>query len=245
MSLKLHLKLCDRVGISQYYVYVHFTSDTNIAFYVGKGKLNRVSDRRHRSRKHKKITLEHGCTQKILSNSYTYDESKAFEFETKTIIEYNTFYKHNKQACNFTMGGDGTSGYRHRDESKAKTSASLKGHVVTEETRELLRIQSTGRKQSPETIEKRCQKLRGKPKPDGFGEKLSKARKGKPCTYSQATKDKLYKKVEQYTKDGEFIARYESMSEATKVTNIATSNISYCCNGKRRFAGGFVWKFVV
>lgn len=246
MSLKLHLKLCDRVGISQYYVYVHFTSDTNTAFYVGKGKLGRAFDLYHRSKKHKNIVLKHGCIHKTLSDSYTYDESVVFEFETKTIIEYDTFYdyKKNRMGCNFTMGGDGMSGYRHRDESKAKTSASLKGHVVTEETRELLRVQSTGRKQSPETIEKRCQNLRGRPKPDGFGEKLSKARKGKPCPYSQATKDKLCKKVEQYTKDGEFVARYESMSEASKTTNTPIGNMS-SCYGMRKSVNGFVWKFVV
>lgn len=36
---------------------------------------------------------------------------------------------------------------------------------------------------------------------------------------------------------------YNSASEAARQTGIAQTNISACCNGKRKTAGGFHWKF--
>lgn len=37
---------------------------------------------------------------------------------------------------------------------------------------------------------------------------------------------------------------YNSASEAARQTGIAQANISACCNGKRKTAGGYHWKFV-
>jgi hypothetical protein len=36
---------------------------------------------------------------------------------------------------------------------------------------------------------------------------------------------------------------YDSISKAGKTTGIRTGNISSCCNGKRKTAGGCTWKF--
>lgn len=51
------------------------------------------------------------------------------------------------------------------------------------------------------------------------------------------------KPVLQYSKDGEFIAEYESVSDASRQTGIVIPNISACCNGKLKSAGGYVWRF--
>ena len=37
---------------------------------------------------------------------------------------------------------------------------------------------------------------------------------------------------------------YESLTEASRQTSIAVSNISECCNGKRKTAGGFHWEYI-
>lgn len=37
---------------------------------------------------------------------------------------------------------------------------------------------------------------------------------------------------------------YESVHEAARQTGISNGNISQCCNGKRKSAGGFHWEFV-
>lgn len=66
-------------------------------------------------------------------------------------------------------------------------------------------------------------------------------------------KDK-YKKVRQYTLEGQFVAEYESLTEASKQTNIPYRNISNVClkriqidskGRKHKFltAGGFKWEY--
>lgn len=51
------------------------------------------------------------------------------------------------------------------------------------------------------------------------------------------------KKVNQYTKQGDFIAKYESICEAERATGIRNANIVQCCKGKLKTTGGFIWKY--
>lgn len=52
------------------------------------------------------------------------------------------------------------------------------------------------------------------------------------------------KKVAQINKEtGEVIAHYNSISEASRITDIGISNISRVCLRERGSAGGYVWKF--
>lgn len=53
----------------------------------------------------------------------------------------------------------------------------------------------------------------------------------------------ISKKVLQYTKDGQFITEYPSISEASRQTGIFDSQICNCCKGKFKSAGGFIWKY--
>lgn len=51
--------------------------------------------------------------------------------------------------------------------------------------------------------------------------------------------------VLQYTKNGQFVAEYESSYDAGKILGIKSSHILNCCKKKYGFksAGGFIWKF--
>lgn len=51
------------------------------------------------------------------------------------------------------------------------------------------------------------------------------------------------KSILQYTIEGEFVSEYQSMSEASRLTNTTINSISECCLGKRKTAGGFIWKY--
>ena len=42
---------------------------------------------------------------------------------------------------------------------------------------------------------------------------------------------------------GELLATFYSTREAERVTGIAQSNIRSCCNGKRKSAGGYIWRY--
>ena len=69
----------------------------------------------------------------------------------------------------------------------------------------------------------------------------------KPCYKENAIKNgkKASKPVVQYDKSGNFIRRYESAKDASRITNTDHSHILDCCNEKpcRHTAGGYVWKF--
>ena len=45
----------------------------------------------------------------------------------------------------------------------------------------------------------------------------------------------------QYSKDGKLIAEYFNMEDAVSGSGVDKSNITKCCLGKRKTAGGFIW----
>lgn len=54
--------------------------------------------------------------------------------------------------------------------------------------------------------------------------------------------NKRSKPVIQLSKNNVFVAEYESINLAMKATGVASSHIGDCCNGKRKTAGGFIWR---
>jgi len=51
------------------------------------------------------------------------------------------------------------------------------------------------------------------------------------------------KAVQQCDKDGNILATFGSVAEASRVTEISRCNISSVLHGKRKIAGGYYWKF--
>ena len=63
---------------------------------------------------------------------------------------------------------------------------------------------------------------------------------------SEAHKGKIYantKPILQFSKSGELIAEYSSLTEASRQTGCSAPNICDCCKGNRKSAGGFIWKY--
>lgn len=74
--------------------------------------------------------------------------------------------------------------------------------------------------------------------------KIGKAHKGK--VLSEEHKEKIRKKVDQLTLDGEYIATHMSATEAALSVGLKPSSvsaISRVCVGKNKSAGGFKWRF--
>ena len=44
-----------------------------------------------------------------------------------------------------------------------------------------------------------------------------------------------------YFKTGKYVGQHESIRQAERDTGVKGSDISACCNGKIRQAGGFIW----
>lgn len=61
-------------------------------------------------------------------------------------------------------------------------------------------------------------------------------------TFNPAT-DSRKKKVFQYSLNGEILARYNSVAEASLETGISKTSISRCCRGERKSSSGFLWKY--
>lgn len=52
------------------------------------------------------------------------------------------------------------------------------------------------------------------------------------------------KKVHQYTLDEKFIKEYTSISQASDITGVHSSDIGKCCRSKQKTAGGYIWRYV-
>jgi len=51
------------------------------------------------------------------------------------------------------------------------------------------------------------------------------------------------KKVLQFDLQNNLVNKYISITDASKKSGVHLSNISMCCNLKRKIAGGFIWRF--
>ena len=62
-------------------------------------------------------------------------------------------------------------------------------------------------------------------------------------TRIERAKKALSKPVMQYTKDGEFVMEWPSTREIERQAGYLCSGISLCCNGKRKYSYGYIWKY--
>lgn len=65
----------------------------------------------------------------------------------------------------------------------------------------------------------------------------------KNLSLSHINNPKLSKSVIQLTRHCDVVAEYPSASEASRMTCIRKNHIIECCNGKRKTAGGYCWRF--
>ena len=63
------------------------------------------------------------------------------------------------------------------------------------------------------------------------------------CTVEYNNRYSFNKCISQFTLKGVYIRDWDAISTASKELNINCSNISQCCLGKRKSAGGYVWKY--
>lgn len=98
-------------------------------------------------------------------------------------------------------------------------------------------------KLNPANIAKCCQNIDGNYKTAGgyiwrfFGNELTKE------YIDRCNRWKNSKCIAQYSLSNELIHVYKNMKEAELKTGINHSNISACCNGRRKIAGGYIWEY--
>jgi hypothetical protein len=98
-----------------YYVYRHIRPDTGLVFYVGKGQGKRHLKYQGRNKHWRNIVNKCGRISEIIE---TYeDENLALAAEIEIIAEYRQL---GLNLVNYTIGGEGVSGLKMSDASKAK-----------------------------------------------------------------------------------------------------------------------------
>jgi group I intron endonuclease len=133
----------------------------------------------------------------------------------------NKFYDNQQSCYNICKEAFGTRGYKHTQFSIDKMSRCKLGE--------------NNPSKRPEVKEKLSKLMTGKNNHQ-YGKKRPWA--------GIIGKQKCSKVVSQYHKNGSFIRRWESASEAARVLKLDSSNIRKCCQMKAISCGGFLWKFV-
>ena len=254
----------------EFYVYEHIRLDNNTCFYVGKGKGNRAYEL-DRNDFHDNISNSYGHAVVIVKDNLT--EEEAFELERDTIEDYVFTlgygidiegYKNRENdefLTNLTFGGEGSSGFKHSEETKRKISESHKGIKYSEEVKRKMSEAKKGIKYSEEAKRKMSEakkgiqlseehkkkiseSCKGRQLSEETKRKMSKSKKGRKC--SEETKRKLSKKVICITTGKIF----NSQSEAAIYYNVVQNHISRCCRGELKSVGKLPngtrlkWKFL-
>lgn len=245
--------------VNSFYTYLLIDPITRQPFYVGKGTGRRMYEHyRIRTRltnqllKNKILKIcEQGKSiiyEKVLVNV---DERSAFEKERELVEQYGRKIDGTGILCNLTLGGEGGSSYRTLEQRK-RQSERMKGNrgslpiickPVSQYTLDGEHVADfSSAKVASENVPSAnrsyiTQVCKGKRKSAGG---YLWTYKGEPVpTFTK----QYYSGTNQFSLDGILLNTFRSLTEAQKLTGIELHNISECCRGKSKTAGGFVWKY--
>jgi hypothetical protein len=170
------------VNPNRFYTYAYLRIDRT-PYYIGKGKGNRISNRKKRDIKPPKDK------SRIIFLKQNLTEEEAFKNEIYMIAVFGrkdlgTGILHNR-----TNGGEGASGVIHTPETRAKISASSKDKIMSAEARAKMSAANKGRTHSPETKAKMSASRKGENHPLYGKTGENNPRYGK--THSPETKAKI------------------------------------------------------
>ena len=101
-------------------------------------------------------------------------------------------------------------------------------------------------KRTEEHKKKLSESLTGRTLSEETRKKMAESHIG--MTFSEEHKKKISESkgvngILQFSKEGEFIAEYPSIIEASRQTGCNKGNICKCCKEKLKSAGGFIWRY--
>jgi hypothetical protein len=164
-----------------------------------------------------------------------YTKEQLLDLEEQMIKDYNTLVPNGYNAtegrwnklCDHVLRLPKPKGHGE------KVSKAKKGIPLSEKHKQSLSVAHKGKNLSQEhkdNIKKSLKKYKGIPIKDEIREKMRYNRKD-------------LMPVLQFDKNGVFIAEYCSIREAERYTGARNSKISDVCNGKRKTAASFIWKY--
>lgn len=206
--------------------------------------INKINDGTH----FHNALLKYGISNfklEVIDHAKTIEELK--EKEKQWIKKLNSFtYQDKSNGYNCTLGGDGTMGMsgelnsqygiRPQDRMDEETFKAWKNNL---------------KKSAPKGNDHRCygkhpSEIFGA---EGFKTACQKARErfieNNPSEHRDYCGDKNpnAKKVVQISKDGECIATFKTVKEASETAKTNQGHIGSCCTGKRKTTGGYKWMY--
>lgn len=228
-------------------VYIHIRPDTNEPFYVGEGRPCRRLNKNGRNPYWWNIVNKNnGCfISKILYENLSKKDALIKERETELDL-VNKGYK----LCNLVECGvyGGMFNKKHTLESIQK----MRRPKHTDKSKSLIRESRLGKKDKPETFNKKSKASKGRIFSKESREKRSKNLKGRKITWNLKgiKKDlrKKWKSILQYDLEGNFIKEWPSIKSASENINPAKKvmiggQITKCAKGKQTKAFNFKWKY--
>lgn len=186
----------------------------------------------------------------ILHENLTQKEAEQKE------IELIAYYKSNQRKFGYNIDNGGKTIGTHSEKTKLKISNAHKGKKRSEElTKKLIEINKGNKYRFGSHQTKEAKK------------KISEANKGNKYCLGRITSDETKKKISIANKGKHMSPNtefkkgysnikwrkkvlcietnilYESITFASKDTNISISNISTCCSGRSKTAGGYHWRY--
>lgn len=122
----------------------------------------------------------------------------------------------------------------HTEETKSKISAKHKGKKLSDTTKDKLRAFNLGRRHTQDTKDKISLNAKTNPKYGTKGFSYS-------CESKLKMRSAKIKSVQQFDLNGGLIKIWESIDSIENELGIY--NISRCCDGVRKTAGGYIWKW--
>lgn len=158
-------------------------------------------------------------------------EKEAKEAEIRLISEYKSNQR--KYGFNISSGGESKSGTKISQAQKDAISNANLGKIVSKKTREKL---SASTKRHWENHEFVCymREINTGERNPRYGKKMS----------DEEKKKRKAKAVVQFDMNGNKIEEFISIHEANEKTGVHRQDISNCCKGAYKQAGGFIWKYL-
>lgn len=158
----------------------------------------------------------------ILHSDLEYE--KAEKLEQFYIKKYRTL----DEKFGYNIQSGGMKSFSMAEETKQKTSMSLKGRTFSKEHKRKISESQMGEKNH----------MYGKKQSEESKEKIRIYNINHPSSGTFPSK-----KVNQYDLEGNFIKTWNSMGQIKRELGISHCMISDCCRGKQKTSGGYIWKY--
>ena len=214
-------------------------------FYIGKGKRNRIiahfcpsslKENNFKSKKLKKMISE-GIDPFKIKIYENLSEKESLFIENSLIFEIG---RRDMGKGPLTNGSDGGEKNNNQNRKTKRIIQIVNGNEI-----EFISVKECAEynKVYPERITEFLKCKRGKYFNLNIRYKDRKESSQNSKEYFLNKKDNRYCEINQYTLDGQFIKKWDSVVSASESLKISASSISSCCKKRFKKSGNFIWKY--